>query len=269
MIEFLLRLPYSTFLYTNESWFLSGPNNPLTRYVALGRGVDSYISTIFVVLCLFVLTGFGRRWSLLGLVAALTYLQERNSYIINGGDQYLRLVLFYLCFSDSFARLTIVKHRHSGSAIQNLLDRLVVASVALQLCVVYFSSGWAKLQTAQWLHGEAYYYVVAAVGCGGDFLFNSLRQFPLVSKILTYGTLCFELGFPLLFALKSTRRAALLAGCVFHLMIAITMNLFAFQAYFIISYIVFVDSSKVEWSLARIRGLWDRVLPRQQPTSIG
>jgi len=269
LIEFVLRLPYSKFLYTNESWFLNQPNSEMSRYLALGRGLDSYIGTIFVVLCLFVLTGFGGRWSLVGLTAALTYLQERNSYIINGGDQYLRLILFYLCFSNSFARLTIFKPRHSESTTQNMLDRLVLVSIVLQLCLVYFSSGWAKMQTDQWRHGQAYYYVVAAAGCGGDFLFRLVRQFPVVSKILTYATLCFELGFPFLIAIRSTRRLALIAGCIFHLMIASTMNLFAFQAYFIISYIVFVDSSKVEMVLGRICQLGDSVLHRRQPTSIG
>src|SRR5262249_7305472 len=101
----------------------------------------------------------------------------------------------------------------------------------IQLVLVYFFTGlakvtsgypadagdwWSAVKGQDYWNGEAVYWVL------ND---TSLNRFPYhmvpvplaVCRLLTWGTLCFELGFPLLVVWRRTRPLLLVVGLAFHL----------------------------------------------------
>lgn len=254
LIEFVVRLHYASSLYSEGPMFSGASSELLTGWLRLPPAFSVYIGTLFVGLCGFVILGLGGRASIAALFLVVTFLQERNTFIINGGDQFLRLMLFYLCFANTSAALSLSKNSGpSRSPWQHMLDRLVLLSILLQLCTVYFSSGLAKVLTPQWREGKAYYYLVTAGAFGGQYLYSAVRRWHALSYVVSYATLVFEFGFPLFIWFRRTRNLALLAGCLFHLGIAHAMNLYAFQTYFLLSYIIFVDPARIDRGLAWFR----------------
>lgn len=136
--------------------------------------------------------GFKTRWSTLLTFWAVLSIQERNLAIFDGGDQTLRLLLFWSIFVDLGARYSLDARRGRQDTIAAVPVRLL----QLQVVLIHFFAGVSK-NGATWKAGTAVFRAMQdrTFGrSGGEWLL----AYPTLCTWLTYGTLAIEICFPFL-----------------------------------------------------------------------
>lgn len=161
----------------------------------------------------------------------------RNMDILHSGDNLIRIGSFFLIFARTDGVFSLPKsvrrwffpQPSSGSQPP---DSLVPAwpqrILQVQLCILYLVAGIWKATGPTWRNGSA----VGMVLQLGEFQRFPIPDFfltPAMSQVMTYGTLAFELGFPLLVWIPKLRLPVLLAGLAFHAGLDWVMNVQMFQ----------------------------------------
>jgi hypothetical protein len=121
-----------------------------------------------------------------------------------------------------------------------------------QVVIIYASSGLWKLFGPVWRDGSGVYYALSN---------NVFHRAPLaipmeaatMMVVFTYGTLFFELAFPLLVLTRPTRRLAFAAGIALHAGLWLTLELGLFSWLMIASYLAFLDPHRVCRFVTQIR----------------
>ena len=187
----------------------------------------------------------------------------RNPNLKNGGDDVVQLALFLLVISPcgrvmslDWLRRVRPSRRAPGSAeaSSGLHGSILRPTIApwpvrlfqIQLCVMYFTTGVAKLRGHTWWEGMSIHNVINDVTMARW----SYAQLPLpiwVTALLTWASLAFEVLFPLLVLFRRTRKWTLWFGVCFHLGIYLTIEVGWFSFYSIAMYAVWIPA---EW--------WDR-----------
>jgi hypothetical protein len=169
-------------------------------------------------------------------LAAVSYAY-RNMSILHSGDNLIRIGSFFLIFARTggvFSLPHVVLRWFFSQASSDSQPRpgLVPAwpqrILQLQLCILYLTAGIWKVMGPTWRHGTA----VGMVLQLGEFQRFPIPDFfmtPVMSQVMTYGTLAFELGFPLLVWIPRLRLPVLLAGLAFHAGLDWVMNVQMFQ----------------------------------------
>jgi uncharacterized membrane protein YphA (DoxX/SURF4 family) len=192
----------------------------------------------------------------------------RNPNLKNGGDDVVQLALFLLVISPCGRAMSLDWWRRarawrrcegkadpSGRLPDSLLRPMIapwpVRIFQLQLCVMYFTTGVAKLRGHTWWEGISIHNVLNDVTMSRW----SYAQLPLpiwITAPLTYASLAFEVLFPLLVLIPKTRKWTLWFGVCFHLGIYATIEVGWFSFYTIAMYAVWIPA---KW--------WDRVRGRE------
>jgi len=155
-----------------------------------------FIVALFCALMLFI----GYRTKLFTVLSwfMLLSLHNRNELILQGGDDLLRMVLFWAMFIPWGAAYSYDSLRSQQQPAADMQIRtLATFAYLLQVCYVY--TGSALLKGPEWhTHGTALYYVYSLDQI--DYPITSvLYQYPDLLRILTYVAWYFELLVPLLF----------------------------------------------------------------------
>lgn len=174
----------------------------------------------------------------------------RNPGILHGGDALIRMGSFFLIFARSGAAFTLprwlgVRRRKADSQpIDGAPDDLVPAwpqrILQLQLCLLYLATGIWKVTGRTWREGSA----VGIVLQLGEFQRFPIPEFvmtPAMSQAMTWGTLLFEFGFPVLVWFPGLRMPMLLAGLAFHAGLEWVLNVQLFQWVITSYYLLFLD----------------------------
>lgn len=109
----------------------------------------------------------------------------------------------------------------------------------LNLCLLYVKTGLVKLPNPLWQQGLAVHYSLALQGHQRIPLDALLGSAAVVSKVLTWSTLVFEVGFPLVWW-RRARVPVLIAGLALHLSIGALMDVGVFSVAMIWTYVAFV-----------------------------
>jgi Vitamin K-dependent gamma-carboxylase len=187
-------------------------------------------------------------------MAVLTYLltmsfANLNTYIDNSGDVIRNILLFYLMLCPCGAAWSVDawrRRRSTGGAPQHVfVHPWPIRLIFLQMTIIYFMNGLHKIAGADWRDGTSLHYVL------GDLTFVRLPQtwlpLPLiVTRILTWFVLVWELTFPLLMVWKWPRRIALVCGVMFHLGIFALMEIGFFSLYALCLYLPLVPIGREE-----------------------
>jgi hypothetical protein len=192
------------------------------------------------------LLGWRTRLSAAALYLLLLTLQERNVFLLNGGDLLLRDLVFWFVFAPcAGGDLLSLDARRRAAAGKGPLEAPVWAQRMLQLQVVflYFSTAVWKSYNPDWPTGVALYYAFGQVGFSQAGL-ELVLNYPYVCSLMTSAVLYLEyfIGPALLFPL--TRRYALLAGLALHLGIMIFMRVPAFSLVILASYPCFLNEAE-------------------------
>lgn len=162
-------------------------------------------------------------------------LQYRNPFILNSGDRLFQIVAALAVFMPLARRWSVTSalRRRLGKPDLPLGSDFGARLVQLEIAYVYISSFIAKVSNARWRSGIALRDVLASPVFAEWPAY--LGRFPFVA-FLTYMTLAFEIGFPLLVWFKKLRPWFLLWGVAFHAGIDALMIIPMFSMVMIVCY---------------------------------
>ncbi len=256
----------------NDGYLLRSWRWPILIFYTDNMTVIGGTFAAWVAATVMMLLGWRTRLAVFLVWFGTMCFTTRNPNLKNGGDDTLQLALFLLLISPCGAALSLDYLRRKRKALRGLThttgvrplpDSLARPTIMpwavrlfqLQLCVIYCSTGIAKLRGHTWWYGTSVHNVLNDVTMSRW----SYAQVPLpfwVTAPLTYATLFFEVFFPLLVLFRVTRKWALWGGILFHLGIYATIEVGWFSFYSIAMYGVWMSD---EW--------WDRFTSRRQPTA--
>ena len=195
---------------------------------------------VWAVACVVLLLGYRPRLTaFVCWVLAVSFFQA-NPHTHNGGDQLKLPLLLMLSFLPSDGCWAIRRHPLARAAtgpvfVQPWPMRLLI----LQIAVVYFMNGYYKAMGPQWRDGT----IMTDVANNPTWAHFSPNYLPLPDvalQTLSYGTLVWELLFPLLILMPVTRNATLWVGVFFHVGTLIHLEVSWFPLYSLCYYVPFV-----------------------------
>jgi hypothetical protein len=287
----------------NIPWrqFLWGPDGmvPMAVYTKLihaSYGANLYLlsssprwfeAIFWIGLAVTVLWAAGVVPTLTGPVCfAFTWsLLTRNTFVQDAGWNLLRILMVYLIFADtSFAALGVLRVRALAKrvprtlvAMRGIVHNGAVVMILFQLCVLYGSSVFYKIQGHKWQDGTVLYYVLRAnqfdLSWSGSLIWHSA----FLVAALTYGTLLFQAAYPFWIWQRPYKYAIALAAIGFHVGILVTMALPFFSAIMIVAEAVLFGDEEYRRAYAwvrarlpqRLRALVDEPVPAPAVASTG
>jgi hypothetical protein len=218
--------------------------------------------------------GAGTRLCALVAWALAVSFQARLFLLLNAGDRLYRHALFYLMIAPAGATWSVdswlrwrLGWQPAGAA---LVPPWSVRLMQIHLAYLYLHTGLGKVWDGDWgedwLSGEAIYWVL------NDLAISrwSYLDVPVpmwLCKLASWGTLVFEIGFPLAVLFRRLRPWWLLAGVALHVGIFLTMEVGWFSQATLCWYALFLSPERCEalragpkWLYAKLRG-WRRPAP--------
>ncbi|WP_123995848.1 HTTM domain-containing protein [Streptomyces sp. Ag109_G2-6] len=148
------------------------------------------------------------------------------------------------------------ERRAALDVLANLLHNAGMLVIMAEVCLIYATAGWYKIQGSRWQDGTALYYPLRL-----DYfspwpgLSGVLAGSGVVVMLLTYGTVAVQVAFP--FTLFNRRvKNVLLAGMMLeHAGIAVLLGLPFFSLAMIAADAVFLPTGLLVWVGARVAAL--------------
>ncbi|WP_443065314.1 HTTM domain-containing protein [Streptomyces sp. NBC_00536] len=254
--------------------FMVGVLSLQNRSVFMGDGGDNVIHLMALYL---VLTRCARVWSLDARRAARTGSASTGAAgpVLWG---LLGLALPYAAFADAvgagwlavFATLWVVQGlwwmveryepegegRATLDVIANLLHNAGLLVIMAEVCLIYATAGWYKIQGSRWQDGTALYYPL-----GLDYftpwpgLSATLAASGTLVMLLTYGTVVVQVAFPFTLFNRRIKNVLLCAMMLEHAGIAVLLGLPFFSLAMIAADAVFLPTVFLVWLGARARAL--------------
>jgi hypothetical protein len=165
--------------------------------------------------------GWHTRLATIVLFVIQASLVHRNPAVCNGEDLVFRMLLFYACFAPLGAGLSLDARRQPSVTPRSIWPlRLMQINVAL----VYLISQPHKLAgDVAWWNGDAMYYVMVS-RAWSRWPWPELFYWRGVASAATWGSLAFELAFPLLVWFRRPRPWIVVGMAAFHLALAVTLQ---------------------------------------------
>ncbi|WP_018922919.1 DCC1-like thiol-disulfide oxidoreductase family protein [Salsuginibacillus kocurii] len=219
-LETTITLPFSLYAYHTSSIYFDiifhlGIIVAILFTLGYRTGVTSLFQFVFI-------------WSLF----------ERNGVILDGGDNILRIVLFYFIFiasSHYFSIQPSVTRKGTLSSfpevkkIRNLIHNLAVFACAFQLIILYFMSGIYQVMGEMWQNGTALYYILQVEQFSMPYAQELLSSNLYLMVFATYFSIVIKLGFPFMLWNRYTKYIAIVCMFSFHIGIMFGMGLITFS----------------------------------------
>ncbi len=195
------------------------------------------------------------------LVWFLTLLfLNRNTVIVNGGDDALSAGIFLLMLSPCGRALSIdswLRHRREKTLGPDFTPAWPVRLIQIELCLIYTTSGLVKLKgtglfQGTWWDGTSVHYVLNFLSMS-RVSYTQLPQPLWLTAAMTYLCVWWEALFPLLVLFRRTRLFALVFGILFHLGIWFSIEVGWFSFNMLPFYAVWVPDR-----------FWERCIPARQ-----
>jgi hypothetical protein len=240
------------------------PGTRLNLFAVIPKS-DKWISGFFWVFlgsAVLLTIGFLTRLNSLLVFVCLTSMQQRNLYILHGGDTFLRVAGFFLIFAPAGAALSIDRliRLWRGKEGVHIQPRSPWAQrmIQFELSIMYFATFCAKVKGAPWLQGTAMYYI---------YHLDEFKRFPMPSwffrprmmKLEGWFALVLEFSLGVLIWVKELRYFLLALGVLFHLSLEYSLNIPLFQWDILSAYILFVDAKDIKRAWNWIRRHTERV----------
>ncbi len=217
-----------------------------------------------IIAVMFALGLFTRLTSVLFFLSTW-WLYQRNWYAIDGGENLLIILTFYLMFADlsslSLDNMLFPKRRERPArwlpGLAGMLHNFAVIACLVQLSILYFESAFYKIQGHVWANGTALYYILRT----NEFSLPGWSELIWGSAALvtlgTYATILFEVTHPFLMW-HPRMKYLMFAGAVsLHAGIGIVMGLPWFSLTMISAHAVLFSDSEylraAQWVRRRIR----------------
>jgi hypothetical protein len=231
------RWLYATEWLTQEGFHVSAANLPYHPFTVplLSVGVLSIFGLLLFGSIAALILGWLLPWSIWiawGCVVYVTLADQLAAFTLNK----LSIVsLLVLALSTPAAR----RRSNDGFPV-GYQAAWPVRILQMTLLIHYFTAGWSKAVFGDWLSNPLALWTQVQGVYRTDFAAWLLERLPLNAwVVMQWAALLFELSAPVIFSLKSTRRFALLGGCVFQLMLALTMEQLIYFMLVMFSFYVF------------------------------
>jgi hypothetical protein len=202
--------------------------------------------------------GFCTRLAALASAVLAATFNNALAEMMNGGDSLFRNGLYFLVLAPAGAAWSVdrlVRDRlgRGPAGGPTLIAPWSVRLMQIQVAVMYLFTGLAKLSdlhwedgwlSGDWLDGTALYWVFNDVAITRW----SYAQLPVpmgLCRLMTWGTLVFEIGFGLLVLIRPLRPWVLLLGVGLHLGILAVMEIGWFSQVTLCWYLLFVPGERL------------------------
>jgi len=203
-----------------------------------GTGFDLlYLATILSGVLLML--GVRTRAAAVGTLLLWVSLSVSNPFVGSGGDAVLRMVLLYLCLTDSGRHWSLDARARGGGDgtpgavpawMSTVLHNLAMILIVHQVVMVYLGSSFWKIQSAVWRDGTAVYYPLQtdAYSPWHDVLQPLYASSAFVAAA-TWTAIVVQMFFPVLLLHRPARMVALVAVTAMHLGIGLLMGIMYFS----------------------------------------
>ncbi|MFJ1647398.1 HTTM domain-containing protein [Streptomyces sp. NPDC088258] len=273
---------------TMSVFFMFGVLSLQNRSIFMGDGGDNVIHLMAIYL---VLTRCGRVWSLDarraargGATAGLPDRVGPVLWVLSGafllvgtvsGDALPALWLVFLFWGMWIAQglwWAADRYAPDGEAralldvVANLVHNAGLVVIMAEVCLVYATAGWYKIQGSRWQDGTALYYPLHLdYFSPWPFLSDLLASNALIVLVLTYGTVIVQVAFPFTLFNRRVKNVLLVAMILEHAGIAVLLGLPFFSLAMIAADAVFLPTNFLRWLGAAVSRLRDRLFPGLRP----
>ncbi|WP_170843197.1 HTTM domain-containing protein [Streptomyces oceani] len=154
--------------------------------------------------------------------------------------------------------------------IANLVHNGALLVIMIEVCLVYATAGWYKIQGSRWQDGTAVFYPMKL-----DYfapwpeLNDVLASNGLAIMLMTYGTVFVQVAFPFALLNRRAKNVLLVIMIVEHLSIAVLLGLPFFSLAMVAADAVFLPTAALLWMGARASGLRGRLTRDRRPDGDG
>jgi hypothetical protein len=133
--------------------------------------------------------------------------------------------------------------------IGNIVHNGAMLVIAVEVCLIYSTAGWYKIQGSLWQDGTALYYPLHL----DDFtpwpaLSHTLAGNDVMVMLITYGTVIVQVAFPFTLANRRVKNVLLAVMMLEHASIAIVLGLPFFSLAMIAADAVFLPTGFLRWA---------------------
>ncbi|WP_423247269.1 HTTM domain-containing protein [Streptomyces decoyicus] len=147
--------------------------------------------------------------------------------------------------------------------VANLVHNAAMLVIAAQVCLLYATAGWYKIQGARWQDGSALHFPLHL-----DYfspwtgLSQALDSRSIMVTLITYGTVIAQVAFPFTLLNRRVKNVLLVVLITEHATIAVICGLPFFSLAMIASDMVFLPTNVLRWGGARMAAARDRITAR-------
>ncbi|MFE4174371.1 HTTM domain-containing protein [Streptomyces sp. NPDC056909] len=147
--------------------------------------------------------------------------------------------------------------------LANLVHNAALVVIMAEVCLVYATAGWYKIQGSRWQDGTALYYPLKLhYFAPWPELSGLLASSGVIVMLLTYGTVAVQVAFPFAVFNRRVKNVLLVAMMLEHMGIAVLLGLPFFSLAMIAADAVFLPTNFLRWLGDRLTGLWHRLFSR-------
>lgn len=249
--------------YTDQSWIprskalLIFPEmiRPAFAWFFWPDSLNLPIHLVLVLLLVLLTVGIGGRWIMwLAWILDMGFIQ-RDFAVNFGADVVCSLFLFYMLFTQSCERLSVVNLIRPKKTFKksDFVTSALIRMMQIQLAVIYAYTGFEKLKGGTWWDGTALWNVMANPQMVA-FDMSFLRHVPLLIVAVSFSTMIFEIYFPAAMLNAKVRPWWFLLGLGFHMGIAVLMGLMPFSLAMLSAYFLFMNPLEMKQALV---SLWE------------
>ncbi|MCI0766705.1 HTTM domain-containing protein [Bacillus sp. TL12] len=156
-------------------------------------------------------------------------LYVRNPTVLDGGNNVLTIILFFLMFAEVNRYFSIMKEKSTEmNQFSNMIHNFALYLCLFQVCVLYFFAGLAKSQGHMWYHGTALYYILQIDEFTQPVLAQFIINSPVLLTLAAYSAILTQLFFPLLVFNKYLKIPILIGSISFHFGVIVLNGLVQF-----------------------------------------
>ncbi|MFC8825377.1 HTTM domain-containing protein [Streptomyces sp. NPDC057137] len=194
-------------------------------------------------------------WVVLGVALLGTLLDT------TGGEWWVTALLWTLWLSQGlwwavnrFAPRS--EPRALLDVIANLTHNGTLAVIMVEVCLIYATAGWYKIQGSRWQDGTALYYPLNLdYFAPWPALSDILASSGVIVLLLTYGTVMVQVAFPFTLFNRRVKNVLLVAMILEHAGIAVLLGLPFFSLAMIAADAVFLPTGFLVWVGDAVTGL--------------
>ncbi|MFG3352992.1 HTTM domain-containing protein [Streptomyces sp. NPDC048001] len=155
------------------------------------------------------------------------------------------------------------QHRLALDVVANLVHNTALLVIMAEVCLIYATAGWYKVQGSRWQDGTALYYPLnLEYFTPWPAVSDLLAASGLLVLVLTYGTVLVQVAFPFTLFNRKVKNVLLVIMIMEHAGIAVLLGLPFFSLAMISADAVFLPTVFLVWLGARAAGLREGLLRR-------